>query len=70
MSIPKELKYITAFLACVLIVSMIIRYPAFEDKNCGDFNSRSEMLEEFKKHKTDVHRLDSDGDGIPCESLK
>ena len=70
MKIPKELIYITTFLACVIIVSVIIRQPEFSDKNCGDFNSRSEMLKEFKSHKTDIHRLDANHDGVPCQLLK
>ncbi|WP_229736217.1 excalibur calcium-binding domain-containing protein [Kroppenstedtia guangzhouensis] len=39
----------------------------FEDKNCSDFKTQ----EEAKKYLLpgDPHRLDPDGDGIPCESL-
>ena len=65
----KELIYLAAFLASVLIVSTIIRPPEFKDKNCGDFKTQAEAMEEFKKWDTDVHRLDGDGDGIICENL-
>jgi len=37
--------------------------------NCGDFNSCSEVLEVFNSCNSDIHRLDRDNDGIPCESL-
>ncbi len=41
--------------------------------NCGDFDSYSEALEVFNYcggASNDVHRLDGDSDGIPCESLR
>lgn len=39
----------------------------FEDKNCSDFRTQQEA----KKYLLpgDPHRLDPDGDGIPCEHL-
>lgn len=37
--------------------------------NCGDFSSCLEVMEVFNTCSYDVHRLDGDNDGIPCESL-
>lgn len=70
MSIPKEIIIITAFFACVLIVSIIIRQPEFQDKNCSDFETQAEAQIEFEKWDTDVHKLDRNKNNIACESLK
>ena len=69
MKIPKELIYITVFLACVLIVSVIIRQPEFEDKDCSDFLSQEEAMEVFKQNKNDIHGLDRNKNLLPCENL-
>ena len=37
--------------------------------NCGDFSSCSEVMEVFNYCSSDIHYLDGDDDGIPCESL-
>lgn len=37
--------------------------------NCGDFSSCSEVMEVFNACSYDIHYLDGDDDGIPCESL-
>ena len=37
--------------------------------NCGDFSSCSEVMAVFNACSSDVHRLDGDDDGVPCESL-
>ena len=70
MKIPKELIYITAFLFCVIIVSVIIRKPEFSDLKCGDFQTQLEAQEEFEKHSDDIHGLDRNNDGVACSSLK
>ena len=44
----------------------------FCDENtydCEDFNSCQEVMDVFTYCKDDVHYLDGDDDGIPCESL-
>lgn len=69
MSIPKELKYIIAFLSCVLITSVIIRQPAFEDKNCSDFQTQEEAQKVFNQSDEDIHGLDRDKNGVDCQSL-
>jgi len=51
--------------------------PVFEEEyvcstnvyNCGDFSSCSEVMEVFNGCGFDVHKLDGDNDGIPCDSL-
>jgi len=37
--------------------------------NCGDFNTCSEVMEIFNTCNSDIHGLDGDDNGIPCESL-
>jgi len=37
--------------------------------NCGDFTVCEEVIDIFDACPTDVHKLDKDGDGIPCERL-
>ena len=37
--------------------------------NCGDFSSCSEAMNVFNYCSGDIHKLDGDDDGIPCESL-
>lgn len=37
--------------------------------NCSDFNSCSEVMEVFDSCNSDIHRLDGDDDGVPCDSL-
>ena len=38
--------------------------------NCGDFTTQEEAQEVYDEcGSEDIHRLDSDGDGIVCESL-
>jgi hypothetical protein len=37
--------------------------------NCDDFSTCSEVMEVFDACSYDVHELDRDEDGIPCESL-
>ncbi|HEY1016276.1 MAG TPA: MBL fold metallo-hydrolase [Herpetosiphonaceae bacterium] len=50
-----------------------LRYdPAGPDRDCGDFASHAEALAFFQAGggpQNDRHRLDGDGDGVPCESL-
>ncbi len=41
-----------------------------EDRDCGDFSTQTEAQAFFEAAgPTDPHRLDSDGDGVVCESL-
>lgn len=41
--------------------------------NCGDFGSCTDVkkvyIQCFKEGVGDIHRLDGDSDGIPCESV-
>ena len=37
------------------------------DLDCPDFGTRERAQLEFKKHSSDVHGLDGDGDGRACE---
>ncbi len=44
-----------------------------EDRNCSDFHSWSEAQDFFESEggpESDPHRLDRDGDGIACQSLR
>jgi hypothetical protein len=44
--------------------------PVFVDKNCSDFKSWEEANSIYQiAAPSDPHRIDSNGDGIPCESL-
>lgn len=44
--------------------------PQGEDRDCGDFDTQAEAQAFFEAAgPTDPHRLDSDGDGVVCESL-
>jgi cytoskeletal protein RodZ len=36
---------------------------------CGDFSSCAEARAVFQSCPNDIHRLDQDGDGVPCETL-
>jgi hypothetical protein len=45
---------------------VICSYDAY---NCGDFSSCSQVMRVFRACEADVHRLDRDKDGVPCESL-
>ncbi|MFH1365513.1 MAG: thermonuclease family protein [archaeon] len=45
---------------------VICSYDAY---NCGDFSTCSEVMRVFNVCNSDVHGLDRDSDGIPCESL-
>tara|TARA_Y100000310_G_scaffold289466_1_gene315869 strand:- start:3498 stop:3788 length:291 start_codon:yes stop_codon:yes gene_type:complete len=45
---------------------IICGYNAY---NCGDFSRCSEVMEVFNACSYDIHYLDGDEDGIPCESL-
>lgn len=38
--------------------------------NCGDFSSRSQMLDYWNACPGDPSKLDNNNDGIPCESLR
>jgi hypothetical protein len=46
---------------------------AAADKDCSDFRSWRTAQNFYKNHggpRHDPHRLDGDGDGIACESLR
>ncbi len=44
--------------------------PSGEDRDCGEFTSQDEAQAFFEAAGAgDPHRLDSDGDGVACESL-
>lgn len=44
--------------------------PSSEDKDCGDFSSQAEAQAFYEAAGPgDPHRLDSEGDGVACESL-
>ncbi len=44
--------------------------PSGPDRDCGDFSTQTEAQAFFKAAEpSDPHRLDSDGDGVVCESL-
>ena len=37
--------------------------------NCDDFTSCEDVMEVFNECDSDIHKLDNDGDGVPCEAL-
>ena len=47
-------------------------YGVSEDYDCSYFSTQEEAQEFFESEggpRTDYHNLDSDGDGVACESL-
>lgn len=46
--------------------NIVCSYNAY---NCEDFSSCLEVMEVFNTCNNDIHYLDGDDDGIPCESL-
>jgi hypothetical protein len=42
---------------------------SYDAYNCGDFDTCAEVRRVFDACPTDVHGLDRDNDGVPCESL-
>ena len=42
---------------------------SYDAYNCGDFDSYAQVMRVFNACDTDVHKLDRDKDGVPCESL-
>lgn len=45
----------------------------YDEYNCEDFETWEEAQEIFESSggiENDVHHLDRDGDGIPCEALR
>lgn len=44
--------------------------PWGPDRDCGDFSSWENAQKFFEAREGDPHRLDRDGDGIACDSLK
>ena len=50
-----------------------VGYHKYTDKDCADFSSQREAQTFFEAEggpASDYHRLDRDGDGRVCESLK
>ncbi|QDG52147.1 nuclease [Persicimonas caeni] len=45
---------------------VVCSYDAY---NCGDFSSCAQVMQVFRACEGDVHKLDRDKDGVPCESL-
>ena len=39
------------------------------DRDCSDFKTQAEAQEFFDQFEGDPHRLDANGDGVPCEGL-
>jgi len=46
--------------------NIVCSYNAY---NCDDFSTCSEVMKVFNTCRNDIHYLDGDDDGIPCESL-
>lgn len=47
--------------------------PDGPDRDCGDFDTQKDAQEFYEAAggpETDRHRLDSDRDGVACESLR
>jgi len=45
-------------------------YNDYDRYNYDDFQTQAEAQEFFEQYPNDIHNLDRDNDGIPCESLK
>ncbi|QDG52122.1 excalibur calcium-binding domain-containing protein [Persicimonas caeni] len=45
---------------------VVCSYDAY---NCGDFSSCTQVMRVFEACESDVHKLDRDKDGVPCEAL-
>ena len=61
-SIPEQNPHINSDISC-----------SANTYNCGDFSSYSEALNVFEicgGVSNDIHRLDADKDGVPCETLR
>lgn len=70
MSIPKEIKVITIFLACVLLVSIIIKPEVeYKEYNCSDFETQIQSQKIFEQNENDIFHLDKNNNGIACEGL-
>lgn len=54
-----------------LVVLLVLAAPAFAqaDLDCDDFATQAEAQAELDRDPSDPHGLDSDGDGVACESL-
>jgi hypothetical protein len=40
------------------------------DRDCSDFDTQQEAQAVYNQNTSDPHRLDRDGDGVACESLR
>jgi len=43
--------------------------PPDGDYDCSDFETQDQAQTVYDRDTSDPHRLDADGDGVPCESL-
>jgi hypothetical protein len=50
----------------IMVTGVLIPGEALAKYRCSDFSSCEEAM---KAHKAGATYLDSDGDGVPCESL-
>jgi glucan-binding YG repeat protein len=65
-------KYLFSFIVLLIMVPTFqSKASAFNDKDCGDFSSGTEVMEFWYNNgysaSYDPHRLDGDNDGLPCE---
>ena len=58
-----------ALLASTVLLLPLATSAAAQDRDCSDFSSQSEAQQALDGTVGDPERLDSDGDGIACETL-
>lgn len=60
---------ILCFIGLMCFANKLAEPKIITDYNCSDFKTHAEALEVFNKHNSDIHHLDGDADGVPCENL-
>ena len=69
MSRPAFLNSLVIGIAIIILIMLFKPTEAILDYDCGDFSTQKQAQEMFEKYDYDIFNLDSDNDGIPCESL-
>lgn len=64
-----SLLMVAALTMLVFSCVSLVRENSFKDINCSRFHTQEEARIEFLKHESDIYKLDTDKDMIPCESL-
>lgn len=60
---------LTPALVIVLVIALAPAVVAQDDLNCDDFDTQEEAQQQLDEDPSDPHGLDTDDDGVACESL-